>query len=266
VIDAVRLTDPFIYITELQAFPFRAARDWLVLMLALMAAFLLGRRRTSVLFPATLLAGACGLTFRAQRDVWALTIVAVAIIAQHLQRRGGGVAMSRTSGPAVAAVILIILMMTVPSRIGGRRLQAALAETFPVRAAAFVEAQGYGGPLFSDYDWGGYLMWRLPQHRVSLDGRNTFHGDQQVWRVMGTWGGSDGWSSDRDLTGARVVIGRPGYRLSALLRADERFERVYEDAVADVFVARDATNGAKRSANSFEQLTRTTRMTTSSGH
>jgi len=95
----VRLTDPFIYITELQAFPFRAARDWLVLMLALMAAFLLGRRRTSVLFPATLLAGACGLTFRAQRDVWVLTIVAVAIIAQHLQRRGSGVAMSRTSGP-----------------------------------------------------------------------------------------------------------------------------------------------------------------------
>jgi hypothetical protein len=35
VIDPVRLTDPFIYITELQAFPVRAVRDWLVLMLAL---------------------------------------------------------------------------------------------------------------------------------------------------------------------------------------------------------------------------------------
>ncbi len=65
----------------------------------------------------------------------------------------------------------------------GRRLEAALAETFPVAAAAFVKAHGYGGPVFNDYDWGGYLMWRLPHLSVSLDGRNTFRGDGSYFEL-----------------------------------------------------------------------------------
>jgi hypothetical protein len=240
VIDAVRLTDPFIYITELHALPFRTLRDWLVLLLALVASFLLGRRHTSVLFPASLLAGACALSFRAQRDIWVVTIVAVAIIAQQLRRHGNSATTWRTPGRValIGSAVVMVLTITVPPRIADRRLEAALAETFPVAATAFVRAHGYEGPVFNDYDWGGYLMWRLPHLSVSLDGRNTFYGDARVWQVMRTWNGYDGWSSDRHLAAARIVIGRPSYPLNALLRQDERFERVYEDKVAVVFVAR----------------------------
>ena len=42
---------------------------------------------------------------------------------------------------------------------------------YPARAAAFDESRGYGGPLFNDFNWGGYLIWRLPGLPVSVDGR-----------------------------------------------------------------------------------------------
>ena len=44
---------------------------------------------------------------------------------------------------------------------------------FPVKAADFILANNVQGTMFNQYDWGGYLIWRLaPQRRVFADGRN----------------------------------------------------------------------------------------------
>ena len=49
----------------------------------------------------------------------------------------------------------------------------ALTRTqIPVAAVDALGAKGLAGPLFNDYNWGGYLIWRLgPQTRVFIDGR-----------------------------------------------------------------------------------------------
>jgi hypothetical protein len=239
VITAIRLTDPFVFLAELQAPPFRLIFDWLALALLLAAAFALGRQRTASPFLLLLLATGAFVAFRARRDVWFLVIVSVTILA--MARASFVVARRPLSGWHRVLVVMIALAATLSlglTRAAASRLDRALAETFPVEAAAFVERAGYRGSLYNHYDWGGYLMWRLPALDVSLDGRNPVHGDARIWQSIRTWGGRPGWASDPELAAANVVIADINAALVSLLRTDARFALVYEDGVAAVFVRR----------------------------
>jgi hypothetical protein len=115
-------------------------------------------------------------------------------------------------------------------------LDAKVAEAFPVEAVRFVADHGFTGPLFNDFTWGGYLIWALPEHRVAIDGRTNLHGDERMERFGKTWAGMPGWESDPELAAAGVVIAPADSPLAALLATDRRFERVYKDSRACVFV------------------------------
>jgi hypothetical protein len=109
---------------------------------------------------------------------------------------------------------------------------------FPAAAVRFVVGKGYDGPLYNDFNWGGYLIHELPRLPVSIDGRTNLVGDERMLRCGATWSGAPGWHDDPDLTGAGVVIGDVHTALASLLRTDDRFVKVFEDDVACVFVAR----------------------------
>jgi hypothetical protein len=42
---------------------------------------------------------------------------------------------------------------------------------YPVGAVAYMEANGIRGRLFHEWVWGGYLIWKMPQSKVFIDGR-----------------------------------------------------------------------------------------------
>ena len=83
-------------------------------------------------------------------------------------------------------------------------------------------------------------MWRLPHLPVAIDGRGFVHGDQ-VEHSISVWNGGRDWASDSELTAARLIFAGANQPLASLLRTDSRFELVYEDKVAAVFVAREAS-------------------------
>ncbi len=41
----------------------------------------------------------------------------------------------------------------------------------PVRAVEYLKSQPCKGQIFNDYNFGGYLIWKLPQSKVYIDGR-----------------------------------------------------------------------------------------------
>jgi hypothetical protein len=44
---------------------------------------------------------------------------------------------------------------------------------FPEKAADYIRSNNLQGNMYNDYDWGGYLIWRLaPERKVFADGRN----------------------------------------------------------------------------------------------
>ena len=68
------------------------------------------------------------------------------------------------------------------------RLLALQAKEMPVQAVKVVRERQYPGPLFNDYNWGGYLIWQLGQP-VTIDGRAGLYGDANINRSIATWAG-----------------------------------------------------------------------------
>jgi hypothetical protein len=70
-----------------------------------------------------------------------------------------------------------------------------------------------------------------------MDGRTNLHGERRIEANLAVWAGQQGWASDPELSGAKLIIAELGRPLTALLRGDPRFKVVYEDKTAVVFAA-----------------------------
>jgi hypothetical protein len=240
IFELIRQTGPFRYVNELVALRFRSPADWCVLAATLGAAFSLGWQRQLQPFPLLLFAAGAFLSFRSSRDVWFVVVAAVAIIATRHATVGVVERFPLTRGRVLLVVGAVMAVLVVAGRfrhISQEHLQAVLAERYPVAAAAIIEERGYPGPLYHHFDWGGYLIWRLPHLPVAMDGRTNVHGDARIERSLHTWTGKRGWTSDPELTAARLILAGVNWPLASLLRLDPRFTLVYEDAIAVVFTA-----------------------------
>jgi hypothetical protein len=192
-----------------------------------------------VLFETALLAFAAVLAFRSQRDVWVMAVVGALILASTIT--GSEKAAMRlpkwATALAVLAAGLAVLAGSFVMGVNNARLETQLAKNLPVDAVEMVRSKGYAGPLFNNYNWGGYLIWAL-RMPVSIDGRQNLYGDQRIDRSVATWGAEPDWATDAQLMKAGIVIGPVKAPLNQVLRMDSRFQLVYEDKVAAVFVAR----------------------------
>jgi hypothetical protein len=242
VIGYMRETGVFEIILEFQPLPFREPWSWIVLFTALAAAFSLGRQRDLRPFPLLAFIAGAFLSFRTRRDLWFIVFTAVPIIAASVRSSvdpAQRLSMTKLRATLIAgAVIVAVIVIGWSREISEAHLEAAVAEKYPAAAAAVVEAQGYRGPLYNDFDWGGYLIWRLQSIPVVMDNRTNVHGDERIRRSVETWAGLNHWDSDPELLRARLVIASQRKALASLLRLDCRFELMYEDKTGAVFVAR----------------------------
>lgn len=226
-------------INELKAIPFRDLTDFCVLFLALGSAAALAWSRRFLFFETALLAFAAIVSFRSQRDVWVMAAAASAILASMIAGKRKTMVRLPKFTPALAAAIAAFAVLAGfrVMHVNNKLLQTQIAKTLPVHAVEAVRANGYTGPLYNDFDWGGYLIWSL-RMPVSIDGRAAFYGDQAIDRSVDTWNGAPDWASDPQLKSAGLVIGPVKAPLTQLLRTDPRYKLVFEDKVAAVFVAR----------------------------
>ena len=238
-------SDTYNLVVELLASGFRMPWEWAMPALVGAAAFALGRRSERSAFEVLLLGVASFLALRARRDVWFAVLVALAILSNGRGWERIAVsrfALNRSRAFVIAAMVSAVLIATGWCLdLSTDHLQADVAENYPARAAAVVEQRGYRGPLFNEYGWGSYLIWRLPALPVSIDGRADLHGPERIRRNAETLSGLRGWETDADLEAANAIIIRSNAALASLLRLDPRFELVHEDPVAAVFLRRRRT-------------------------
>ncbi len=230
---------PYLYIQELTALDFRQPSDWAVLAITGAAAFALGRRAKFPTFEALFLVAGAYFAFHAKREAWFVVMAAIVLLtaARSTTTLTARFTPTRSQVLLVAGAVVAALIIVGRIRhISEYHLEAALAEKYPVAAAAVVEERGYRGPLYNHFNWGGYLIWRLRDLPVAMDGRTNVHGDDRIERSLQTWAGKNSWASDPELAAARLVISGVDWPLASLLRLDSRFELVYGDAVAVVFI------------------------------
>jgi hypothetical protein len=228
------------YTQEMQAPAFRAAADWAMLAVFCFALIQLGRRLLlASSFEMLLLLVAAVSAFRGQRDLWFLILASLAALVpiqpRESTRRWSIVPRSGLVPINILVVIGSVLILGYRG-ISEAEIQHNTARVYPIAAAAFVERQQYAGPLYNHFNWGGYLIWRLPHLKVSMDGRANVHGDERIKRSLETWAGGPQWDDDPDLNEAAVVIASPEHALTSILRLDPRFRLTYNDDTSLVFV------------------------------
>jgi hypothetical protein len=215
--------------------------NWALAVLLVWAAGVLMARRFPIFDTALLLVGAV-FSLRMQRDIWFGALAAAAVLTRlpAVPR----VPADRPLLPGLFAATLAALMLAriIWFVVPGPTIAEKENADYPVGAVEWVRDHRPAGPVYNHFNWGGYLIWALPEYPVGLDGRTNLYGEERLDRAFRAWTADDGMSADPDLGQAGVVIaptklGREDVKLTGRLRAAaDRWQVVYEDDTAIVFV------------------------------
>jgi hypothetical protein len=223
-------------IQELSSFDFKTFTHFVLLLLVGAGFFAVGWRKKLDLFKLSLLVIASIIAFRTMRDGWFVGIAAALFIADLPEGENSETPVLRLPELAGAGIVLVILVLLIGNNTGfsARDLDGAISYVYPVKAVNFVRQNPVPGPLYNDLDWGGFLIWYMPQYPVVVDGRNDLYGDDIDLRTYKTNQGDD-YTSDPYLNESGLVLLSKTAPLAELLTVDTRFHKIYEDRLAVVF-------------------------------
>jgi hypothetical protein len=107
---------------------------------------------------------------------------------------------------------------------------------YPVAAVDAIKHQQLAGPIFNDYNWGGYLIWKLyPERRVFIDGRADVYSDAFLFDYVSALNAKPSWREQFQRFDIQTVLIEPRSSLATLLRQDKQWRTVFEDAGSIVF-------------------------------
>lgn len=230
-------------VMELEAPDYAQWWNWPLVFLAVLAGLTTSMRGWRI-WDLLLLGSGLFFSMRMQRDLWYGVLTCAAVVLHERDDRVTPVARFPVWKIALLSLAAIALVGAAweLGLLKGKTLAGEHEEAYPVKAAEFVRAQRLPGPLFNDFDWGGYLIWALPDYPVAIDGRTNLYGEQRLHRSLYAWGKGEGWEDYPDLLRAGVIIAPKKrhdkeFLLTNILRErPDRWRIVYEDDTAVVFV------------------------------
>ncbi len=223
-------------IVELQPLSFNSSTHFLELLLAAGAFFAVGWQSKLDPFKLTVLAIACVVAFRTTRDAWFICIPAAAFIADFRAREKPDQPKSALACAGVAVgLALLLLLIARNTDFTTRGLDRAISRDYPVNAVNFLRQNPVPGPLYNSFDWGGFLIWYMPQYPVAIDGRNVY-GDELDDLFYKTEAADPSYTKDPYLNQAGLVLLKTSVPLAKMLTADSRFRVIYRDEIAVIFV------------------------------
>lgn len=196
-----------------------------------------------------LFVGASALAFSAARHVplAALTGVPVftvglsGLLADRLGARATALG-NRPGVPALNAVVLGLVVLLA----GVRWLASSTPESLPIgspmkpptEAVAALAEQDLPGPIFNAYDFGGYLIWALPERPTFIDGRTDLFPVEQFRDYVTVEDGGAEALAVLDRYGLRTALVRAGSPISARLATSAAWREAFADDIAVVYTRR----------------------------
>jgi len=145
------------------------------------------------------------------------------------------------SGPLLALnwvllmLVLLAAVVKISQPISPAVNPAAHADSVPVAAVEFLHDAAPAGPMFNSYNWGGYIIWELPEYPVFVDGRTDLYDDAFLRAYLSIVFAQDGWEQKLDEYGIKLVIIEPKSMLGRMLMERPGWEQIYQDEMAAVF-------------------------------
>ena len=237
------------YLPGFPAMTFKQPQDYLLLLLTMAAFLSLGVRRSRDTFQILLLIACTLLSFHSQRDTWMVALAAIAIIGEAVSVEEGPHSVNdlgslRARGMVVALVTAAILIGALWRMPPNDALMAKLAEHYPVAASDYIRSHQPEQPLFNAYEWGGFLMWYLPQYPVAIDSRSSLYEDDFVIRYSKVMNAELPFTADPRFLQARTILLPRDSLMGEALSSMASFKVAYEDRVAVVLV-KESESGSR---------------------
>jgi hypothetical protein len=145
---------------------------------------------------------------------------------------------------ALAAAALFAGVVTVAALVSLRVLlghqAASTVENFPSQAADYLASHPTTGTrMFSDYGWGGYMIYRFypdPNRRVFIFGEADLMGDTIMNEYADVVGLKSDWLDILNSHQVDYVVYDPNTALTSALATQPNWHQVYADRVAVIFV------------------------------
>jgi Flp pilus assembly pilin Flp len=110
-------------------------------------------------------------------------------------------------------------------------------DEFPVAAADYVDTHFMGHRIFNNFEWGGFLIFRLfPRFQVSIDGRTQVYGPRIFSEYTSTHYLMAGWWRFLEESKPDVVLWPSHGALAEKLRSLPGWRVVFDDGIAVVLV------------------------------
>ena len=221
----------------------------LFIVLGALAALVMNRRRMQPAHFLVVFAGAwCSLT--AARNLPLLGLTGLAAVALHIdadwRRLPGGwftqwrsaVARGAASASGSAWIVLCTGVLAYVGfgngKLFGRRILANEfdANSFPVAAVTRARECHLEGRLYSDFAWGGYILFAWPEQRVFIDGGTDFYGADVMRDAVALSSLDPGWRSVLNRRRVELVLTSVDSRLARELPHTPGWAVWYRDSVA----------------------------------
>jgi hypothetical protein len=222
------------------------------MLLAALTSFGLSGRRADFT-DLTLVALFAYMSLLAVRNIPLFALITAPVIARYatfaLARwLGPQAAKNRKSSQAKAAVfvnwaLLIVVLLLAFVRISEPVTTAAnekfQAENLPMGAVDYLMAERPLGPIFNDYNWGGYLIWRLPEYPVFVDGRTDLYDDEFLTDYLKIDMAHESWNDKLTEHNIQLAIISVDSPLANAMQEAENWQEIYQDELSFIFQAQN---------------------------
>lgn len=114
----------------------------------------------------------------------------------------------------------------------------AFNNSLPVEAVEYIRQEEPPGRLFNSYNWGGYLLWALPEYPVFVDGRTDLYSDEILGEWLNIMRADEGWEQVLDQYKVNLVLIETDSILDKVMGIDMEWNQSYQDSIAVVYQRR----------------------------
>jgi|SRR5579863_9628605 len=140
---------------------------------------------------------------------------------------------------SAAAVGLLVVLCYAPNAPAQCRAEYD-ATRYPAKAVEVLREAGASETIFTDDEWGGYLIYRLyPANKVFIDGRSDFYGSTFNEKYLDVMSVKYDWEKNLERYRVNTILLSPKASLAGTLKESRRWRPIYDDGVAIVFRANE---------------------------
>jgi hypothetical protein len=110
---------------------------------------------------------------------------------------------------------------------------------YPVGAIQYLHTHNMKGNILTEFSWGEYVIWNMPQNRVAMDGRyETLYTEETTREYFQFTRGEHGWQDYLNKYPHDMILFRPDSTVNTLLRSHPQWVQVYSDTDCLLFIRR----------------------------